>query len=108
MDNVEALAVAAGAGLDRVAEALTRDQTASRLVTDNVRRMADDHHDRDLTFPVSLRRKDTAYGVGLAEEVGVESPLAASALAAFDKMGEIGWDDLSESKAFDLFRRRRP
>ncbi len=106
----EALAVAAGAGLDldRVAQALTRDQTASRLVTSNVRRMADDHHDRDLTFPVSLRRKDTAYGVGLAKEFGVESPFAAAALAAFDKMGQSGWDDLSESKIFDLFRGRRP
>ena len=102
----EALAVADSAGLDldRVAKALTRDQTASPLVAANLRRMADDHHDRDLTFPVSLRRKDTAYGVALAKQVGVESPFAAAALAAFDKMGQSDWDELNESKIFDLFR----
>lgn len=105
----EALAVADGAGLDldRVAQALTRDQTASQLVAVNVRRMADDHHDRDLTFPVSLRRKDTAYGVALAKQVGIESPFAAAALAAFDKMGQNDWDELNESKIFDLFRGRK-
>ena len=73
----------------------------------NVRRMADDHHDRDLTFPVSLRRKDTAYGVALAKQVGVGSPFAAAALAAFDKMGQNDWDELNESKIFDLFRGRK-
>jgi 3-hydroxyisobutyrate dehydrogenase len=105
----EALTVAASAGLDldRVAQALAKDQTASEIVTNNARRMADDHHDRDLTFPVSLRRKDTAYGVALAREVGVQSPFAAAALAAFKKMGEMGLDDLNESKIFDLFHRQK-
>jgi 3-hydroxyisobutyrate dehydrogenase len=106
----EAMKVASHAGLnlDLLAQALTRDQTASQVVTNNMRRMADDHHDRDLTFPVSLRRKDTAYGVALAKEVGVDAPFAAAALAAFDKMDEIGWGDLNESKIFDLFNHKKP
>ena len=106
----EALTVAAGSGLnlDLVAQALIKDQTASQVVTSNVRRMADAHHDRDLTFPVSLRRKDTAYGVALTKEVGVEAPFAAAALAAFERMGELGWGDLNESKIFDLFHRQKP
>lgn len=105
----EALAIAAGAGLDldQMAKALSKDQTASRLVTSNLRRMADDHHDRDLTFPVSLRRKDTAYGVALAKEFGVEPTFAEAALAAFAKMERNGWDDLNESKIFDLFHLRK-
>lgn len=104
----EALAVATGAGLDldQVANAISKDQTASRLMMTTMRRMADDHHDRDVTFPISLRRKDTTYGVALAKEVGIETPFAAAALAAFDKLGQDGWDDLNESKIFDLFRRQ--
>lgn len=106
----ESLAVAEGLGLDldRVIQALAKDPAASRLATDNLRRMADDHHDRDLTFPVSLRRKDTAYGLALAQQAGINVPFATAALAALDKLKERGWDDLNESKIFDLFRRHEP
>ena len=101
----EALAVAKDAGLDldMVVRAIAKDQVASPLVVRNIRRMADDHHEHDLTFPTGLRRKDTTYGVAFAKEVGVDSPFAAAALAAFEKMGRSGWDDLNESKIFDLF-----
>ncbi|MEM8951006.1 MAG: NAD(P)-dependent oxidoreductase [Pseudomonadota bacterium] len=104
----EAMAVAAGAGLDldRVTQALTKDRMANRLISDNLRRMVDDHHDHDLTFPVSLRQKDTAYGVALAKDVGIEAPFASAALVALEKLQERGWDDLNESKIFDLFRRQ--
>ena len=74
---------------------------------DGLRRMADNRHDRDLTFPVSLRRKDTAYGVVLAKEAGVEALFAAAVLVALDKMKERGWDDLNESKILDLFRHHK-
>ena len=103
----EALAIAkkAGLDLDLVARAIAKDQVASPLLTHNIRRMADDHHDRDLTFSVGLRRKDTAYGVAFAKEVGIDPPFAAAALAAFEETGKSGWDDLNESKIFDLIRR---
>jgi 3-hydroxyisobutyrate dehydrogenase len=100
----EAFAVARKAGLnmDTVALAIRKDQVASPLVADNIRRMADDHHDRDLTFSVSLRRKDTAYSVAFAKEIGIDPPFASGALAAFEKMEEWGWDELNESKIVDL------
>lgn len=103
----EAFAVARKAGLDMdmLAQAIGKDQVASPLVTNNIRRMADDHHDRDLTFSVSLRRKDTAYAMAFAKEVGIDPPFAAGALTAFEKMEESGWDDLNESKIVDLLHR---
>ena len=103
----EALAIAASAGLDldMVARAIARDQVASPLVLSNARRMADDHHDRDLTFSIGLRRKDTAYGVDFAKESGIDPPFAAAALAAFEEMEKSGWGNLNESKIFDVFRR---
>jgi 3-hydroxyisobutyrate dehydrogenase len=103
----EALAVARKAGLDMdmVAQAIGKDQVASPLVANNIRRMADDHHDRDVTFSVSLRRKDTAYAVAFAKEVGIDPPFAAGGLAAFEKMEESGWDELNESKIVDLLHR---
>lgn len=103
----EAFAVArkAGLDLDMVAQAIGKDQVASPLVTNNIRRMADNHHDRDLAFSVSLRRKDTAYAVAFAKEMDIDPPFAAGVLAAFEKMEESGWDELNESKIVDLLHR---
>lgn len=102
----EAVAVARAAGLDLdlVADALGKSRLSSPLLADNIRRMADDHHDRDLTFSAGLRRKDTAYGVAFAKEVGIDPPLASKALSAFEAMERSGWDQQNESKIVDLFR----
>lgn len=70
-----ALAERAGLDLDLVARAVASGQAASPQVVRNARRIADDHHDRDIQFSGRLRLKDAAYGVALADKLGLEAPL---------------------------------
>ncbi len=66
-----ALAERAGLDLDKVVAALALGQAASPQVVRNSRRMAASDHGENVVFSGRLRRKDAAYAMALAEELGV-------------------------------------
>jgi 3-hydroxyisobutyrate dehydrogenase len=102
-----AIAERAGLDLDLVARTIASGQAASPQVVRNARRMADDHHDRDILFTGRLRLKDTKYGVRLAEKLGLGAPFGQVALQAFGRLVERGLADLNESKILDVMRAGR-
>jgi 3-hydroxyisobutyrate dehydrogenase len=106
----ELLAIAQEAGLDleQVADAVATSQAASPQVVRNTRRMvATTHHD-DVVFSGRLRRKDTAYGVALAEGLGVDAAFGRVALARLDELLAAGLGELNESAVVEVARRARP
>lgn len=68
--------------------------------------MATDSHREDLAFPTDLRRKDTRYGVALAQGLGVAAPLGDQALAQFDHASALGFGSENESHVLDAVRDR--
>lgn len=105
----ELLAIAERAGLDleQVADAVATSQAASPQVVRNTRRMvATTHH--DVVFSGRLRRKDTAYGVALAEGLGVDAAFGRVALARLDELLAAGLGELNESAVVAVARRARP
>lgn len=103
-----ALAERAGLDVDQVARAIASGQAASPQVVRNSRRMVDGGHDRDVVFPGRLRRKDAAYGVRLADSLGVSAPLGRVALAGLDQLVRRGLGDQNESAIVEVARRTRP
>lgn len=103
-----ALAERAGLDLDQVARAIASGQAASPQVVRNSRRMVDGGHDRDVVFPGRLRRKDAAYGVRLADSLGVSAPLGRVALAGLDQLVRRGLGDQNESAIVEVARQARP
>ncbi|HEX6141577.1 MAG TPA: NAD(P)-dependent oxidoreductase [Geminicoccaceae bacterium] len=99
-----AIAERAGLDLDLVARAIASGQAASPQVVRNARRMADDHHDRDISFTGRLRLKDAEYGVRLAKKLGLGAPLGRVACEAFGRLLEHGLADLNESKVIEIAR----
>ena len=105
----ELLAIAERAGLDleKVADAVSTSQAASPQVVRNTRRMvAMSHHD-DVVFSGRLRRKDTAYGVALAEGLGVEPAFGRVALARLDELLATGLGEANESAVIEVARAAR-
>jgi 3-hydroxyisobutyrate dehydrogenase len=100
-----ALAERAGLDLDQVALAIASGQAASPQVMRNSRRMADGDHDRNVVFSGRLRRKDAAYGVALAEELGLAAPFGRTALTALDQLLERGLGEANESSIIEVARR---
>lgn len=103
-----ALAERAGLDLDQVARAIASGQAASPQVVRHSRRMVDGGHDRDVVFPGRLRRKDAAYGVRLADSLGVSAPLGRVALAGLDQLVRRGLGDQNESAIVEVARQARP
>lgn len=101
-----ALAERAGLDLDQVARAIASGQAASPQVVRNALRMVSDDHDREVTFSGALRRKDAAYGVALAEELGLPAALGRTALAGLDQLVASGLGDLNESSIIEVARHR--
>jgi 3-hydroxyisobutyrate dehydrogenase len=99
-----ALAERAGLDLDQVARAIASGQAASPQVVRNSRRMADDDHD-DVAFSGRLRRKDAAYAVALADELGLGAPFGRTALAGLDRLLDAGLGDRNESSIIEVARR---
>jgi 3-hydroxyisobutyrate dehydrogenase len=103
-----ALAERAGLDLDQVARAIASGQAASPQVVRNSRRMADGGHHRNVVFSGRLRRKDAAYGVALAEGLGLAAPLGRTALTGLDRLLERGLGEANESSIIEVARRSAP
>jgi 3-hydroxyisobutyrate dehydrogenase len=102
----EAMAIAERIGLDlgMVADALASGQAASPQVVRNTRRMADDHHDRDIQFTPQLRLKDVDYALRLAREFSIGSPFGRLAGEMFRRLCALGGTQINESKVIDVAR----
>lgn len=101
-----ALAERAGLDLDQVGQALASSQAASPQVVRNLRRMVADDHPDPVTFSGRLRRKDAAYAMRLAEELGVAAPFGEVALDTLDALLASGLGELNESAVIEIARRR--
>ncbi|HEY3545763.1 MAG TPA: NAD(P)-dependent oxidoreductase [Propionicimonas sp.] len=106
----EGLALAERAGLDlgKVVAALALGQAASPQVVRNSRRMAASDHGENVVFSGRLRRKDAAYAMALAEELGVGAPFGQVALDGLDALLASGLGDANESAIIEVARRRLP
>jgi 3-hydroxyisobutyrate dehydrogenase len=102
-----AMAERAGLDLDLVAATIAAGQAASPQVVRNTRRMVAGDHGTDVVFSGHLRRKDAAYGVRLAETLGVGAPFGRVALAGLDALVAAGLGDQNESSIIEVARRAR-
>ena len=102
------LAERAGLDLDQVGRAIAAGQAASPQVVRNSRRMVAGDHDRDIVFAGRLRRKDAAYGVRLADSLGVPAPFGRAALGGLDRLLSLGLGDQNESAIIEVARQARP
>jgi 3-hydroxyisobutyrate dehydrogenase len=100
-----AMAERAGLDLDVVAATIAAGQAASPQVVRNTRRMVVGDHGTDVVFSGHLRRKDAAYGVRLAETLGVGAPFGRAALAGLDALVAAGLGDQNESSIIEVARR---
>lgn len=103
-----ALAERAGLDLDQVVAALALGQAASPQVVRNSRRMAASDHGENVVFSGRLRRKDAAYAMALAAQVGVGAPFGQVALDGLDDLLASGLGDANESAIIEVARRRLP
>jgi 3-hydroxyisobutyrate dehydrogenase len=90
-----------------VAATIAAGQAASPQVVRNTRRMVAGDHGTDVVFSGHLRRKDAAYGVRLAETLGVGAPFGRAALAGLDALVAAGLGDQNESSIIEVARRAR-
>jgi 3-hydroxyisobutyrate dehydrogenase len=106
----EGMALAEGAGLDlsQVADAIAQGQAASPQVVRNVRRMAENNHDRDVVFTPALRLKDVQYALQLAQKLGVGSAFGELAASLLRKLCERGAGQANESKIIEVVRNPSP
>lgn len=104
----EAMALAERAGLDLalVARAISSGQAASPQVVRNSVRMAAGDHERDVVFSGRLRRKDTAYALALADELGLAAPFGRAALDGLDRLLSAGLGEANESGVIEVARHR--
>jgi 3-hydroxyisobutyrate dehydrogenase len=105
----EGMAIAERAGLDLglVAATIAGGQAASPQVVRNTRRMVAGDHGSDVVFSGHLRRKDAAYGVRLAETLGIGAPFGRMALDGLDALVAAGLGDQNESSIIEVARRSR-
>jgi 3-hydroxyisobutyrate dehydrogenase-like beta-hydroxyacid dehydrogenase len=64
-------------------------------------------HARDIVFPAKWRHKDAAYGLKLAQALGVAAPFGTAAVRAFRQVLDAGFAEQNESKLVDVLARRR-
>lgn len=104
----EGLALAERAGLDlrQVEAALATGQAASPQVVRNARRMVAGDHPDLVTFSGKLRRKDAAYAMRLAQQLGAAAPFGAEALSTLDELVDAGLGEVNESAVIEIARRR--
>lgn len=104
----EGLAVAERAGLDPVlvAQALSSGQAASPQVTRNVGWMLASPDVGEVTFTAALRLKDVSYANELLRSLRYTSPVGTAVERHFNDLCAMGCSDSSESRIYDLFRRR--
>ncbi len=102
-----AMAERAGLDLDLVAATIAAGQAASPQVVRNTRRMVAGDHGTDVVFSGHLRRKDAAYGVRLAQALGVGAPFGRVALDGLDALVAAGLGDQNESSIIEVARRAR-
>jgi len=102
-----AMAERAGLDLDLVAATIAAGQAASPQVVRNTRRMVAGDHGTDVVFSGHLRRKDAAYGVRLADTLGVGAPFGQAALAGLDALVAAGLGDQNESSIIEVARQAR-
>jgi 3-hydroxyisobutyrate dehydrogenase len=104
----EGLAMAERAGLDLnvVADALATSQAASPQVVRNVRRMAEDDHDRNIAFTPVLRLKDVEYALQLAQQLGIAAPFGTVARDALRQLCKLGYGQVNESKIIAVYGER--
>ncbi|HML50528.1 MAG TPA: NAD(P)-dependent oxidoreductase [Propionicimonas sp.] len=104
----EGLALAERAGLDlaQVEQALATGQAASPQVVRNARRMVAGDHPDPVSFSGRLRRKDAAYAMSLAEELGAAAPFGEVALDTLDELIASGLGEVNESAVIEIARRR--
>jgi 3-hydroxyisobutyrate dehydrogenase len=102
----EIMAIAEKVGLDlgMVADALAIGQAASPQVIRNTRRIADQHHDRDILFTPQLRLKDVEYGLTLARKFSIGSPFGKLAGEMFRQLCALEQRQTNESKIIDIAR----
>jgi 3-hydroxyisobutyrate dehydrogenase len=100
-----AIAERAGLDLDQVADAVATSQAASPQVVRNTRRMVAMSHADDVVFSGRLRRKDTAYGVALADSLGVDAAFGRVALGRLDELLAAGLGEQNESGIIEIARR---
>jgi len=107
-DAAEGMAMAAAAGLDleQVAEALSLGQAGSPQVARTAKLIAADQHTREVVFASRLRLKDTAYGVRLARQLGLDAPFGATAERLYAAMVDAGLGELNDSGVVRLLGRR--
>jgi 3-hydroxyisobutyrate dehydrogenase len=105
----EGMAMAERAGLDLglVAATIAGGQAASPQVVRNTRRMVAGDPGSDVVFSGHLRRKDAAYGVRLAETLGIGAPFGRMALDGLDALVAAGLGDQNESSIIEVARRAR-
>ncbi|MCE1175469.1 MAG: NAD(P)-dependent oxidoreductase [Propionibacteriales bacterium] len=101
-----AMAQRAGLNLAQVAEALASGQAASPQVVRNVARMVADDHYGPVTFSGRLRRKDAAYALALAEELGMAAPFGEVAVSTLDDLLAAGLGEANESAVIEVARSR--
>jgi 3-hydroxyisobutyrate dehydrogenase len=101
----EGMAMARAAGLDlaQVADALAKGQAASPQVVRSAARIVADDHEAPVLFAGRLRLKDAAYGVRLAEALGLDPALGATATGLYRRMVEAGLGELNDSGVVRLF-----
>lgn len=100
----EGMALAAKAGLDpaQVAAMLAKGQAASPQAVRAANRIVADDHDRAVSFTGRLRRKDAAYGVALARELGIAARLGETALDAYERLVRAGLGDANETQVVSV------
>jgi 3-hydroxyisobutyrate dehydrogenase len=103
-----ALAERAGLDLEQVADAIAAGQAASPQVVRNTRRMVAADHDRQVVFSGDLRRKDAAYAIRLADQLGAAAPFGRTALAGLDRLVALGLGDRNESSIIEVARLPHP
>src|SRR6478752_5061063 len=99
-----AMAERAGLDLELVAATIAAGQAASPQVVRNTRRMVAGDHETDVVFSGNLRRKDAAYGVRLAQTLGVGAPFGRVALDGLDALVAAGLGDQNESSIIEVAR----
>jgi 3-hydroxyisobutyrate dehydrogenase len=104
----ETMAIAERIGLDLglVAEALATGQAASPQVIRNTRRIAEGHHDRDISFTPQLRLKDVEYALELGRQFGIGSSFGALAGRVYRQLCDLGYAQANESKVIEVARRQ--
>jgi len=102
----EGMALAERAGLDLhvVAEALATGQAASPQVVRTARRIVAGDHDENVSFTPQLRLKDVDCALRLARKLRIDTPLGATARAAYAKLCELGYAHSNESKIIEVAR----